>query len=208
MLRPLEGPAVEPVTLAEAKAHCRISIDDDDDLVDGLIVAARQMVEGELRRALISQRWELTLDGFPAADHWMLWRASPGLRDDSIRLPMPALLSVESITYVDTDGTTQTLDEADYQVITGTPGAIHPAYGTCWPSTRCQPEAVTVSFTAGYGDSADDVPRCVRQALLLYVGHLYEHREAAQEPSVGNGPSILPLGVAALLNPERTGLYS
>ncbi len=56
----LEGPAVEPVTLAEAKAHVRVDADDEDDLLGALIVAARVSVETEIRRVMIEQSWRAT----------------------------------------------------------------------------------------------------------------------------------------------------
>lgn len=59
----IAGPGEEPVTLAEAKAWCRIDTDDDDALVTALIAAARLEVESFTGRALITQSWRLTLDG-------------------------------------------------------------------------------------------------------------------------------------------------
>src|SRR3974377_971688 len=60
-------PAVEPVTLAEAKQHARVEYPDDDALITGMIVAARRMAETRLRSALITQTWNLYLDSFPSA---------------------------------------------------------------------------------------------------------------------------------------------
>jgi uncharacterized phiE125 gp8 family phage protein len=57
-----------------------------------------------------------------------------------------------------------------------------------------------VRFTAGYGDTASDVPQTIRQAILLAVGHWYENREATV--AVGNVRE-LPLGIEALLWPYR-----
>lgn len=58
----LEGPAVEPVLLPEIKAHLRLDGDTEDDLLDGLITAARVAVETEIRRVLIAQRWRAVFD--------------------------------------------------------------------------------------------------------------------------------------------------
>jgi len=54
-------PGEEPVTLAEAKAFCRIDGSDEDALVNALIAAARLQVESLTGRALITQTWRLTM---------------------------------------------------------------------------------------------------------------------------------------------------
>src|SRR4029079_17469588 len=61
----LSGPAVEPVTLAEAKAYLRVEHDDDDDVIAALIAGARVHVEAQTRRALITQSWRIVRDFWP-----------------------------------------------------------------------------------------------------------------------------------------------
>ena len=58
-------PALEPVSLADAKAHLRLDTDDDDQLVTAAIVAARVHVEALTRRLLIEQGWRVYLDRWP-----------------------------------------------------------------------------------------------------------------------------------------------
>ena len=47
--------AVVAVTLADAKHHLRVEINDDDTLIESLCMAATQMAEHVLQRALISR---------------------------------------------------------------------------------------------------------------------------------------------------------
>ncbi len=130
------APAVEPVTLAEAKLHLRVDHSDEDALISSLISAARRYAETFTGRQIITATWELTLDAFP-------WIIEP---------PHPLLQSITSIVYVDVDGVSQTLDASIYQVdITSTPGRVKPAFGEVWPGTRSQFNAVTVTYVAGYG---------------------------------------------------------
>jgi len=61
----LEGPAVEPVLVAEAKAHLRLDGDDEDTLIGALIAAGRVSVESDTRRALIAQSWRAYVGDWP-----------------------------------------------------------------------------------------------------------------------------------------------
>lgn len=185
MLTLVTAPAAIAVSFEEAVNHLRI--DEMEKLVENLIAVATKHLDGRdgwLGRALVTQTWDLTLDAFP----------------DCIRVPLPPLQQVTSITYVDSNGASQTLAAENYTVSPREPALIYPAYGTSWPSTRCQRDAVTVRFTAGYGDAASDVPLPIRHALLLIIGHFYEHREAVM---IGAAPMELPLAVDALLYPYR-----
>lgn len=178
----------EPVTLEEARTHIRgyTGITTEDDLLQSLITAARVYCETITNRVLLTQTWDMVLDAFP-----------PGIME----LPKPPLISVESVKHIDNNGTEQTLAPSAYKVDAVTdPGRIAPAYGTVWPVTRSEPNAVTIRFIAGYGELAATVPMPIRQAMLLMIGHLFENREAVQ--AEGNFYR-LPLGPEALLSPYR-----
>lgn len=173
------APAEEPVTLTEAKAHLRQDASDDDTLITSLITAARMYVEEYTGRALVTQEWALGLDAFP----------------DAFDVPMPNLQSVESVKYLDSDGTLQTLDSAKYRVDTATaPGRITTAYGESWPTARAVTGAVTVAFTAGYG-LAVAVPAVVKAAIKLHIQKHYDQ-------DVGQG-EYLDEATEALLAPFR-----
>lgn len=163
------APTVEPFTTAEAKSHLRVDVTDDDTLIDNLVTAARTRMETDTGRALTTQTWDLVLDSFPDDD------------DEAIKIPKAPLQSVTSITYVDTDGATQTWDSSKYIVDTDSePGRITPAYSESYPTTREQVNAVTIKFQCGYGDASTDIPDDLLQAMRMLIGHWYEHREAVQ----------------------------
>lgn len=177
-------PAEEPITLAEAKAHCRIDIDDDDALLGSLILDAREWCERYTRRALVTQTWRLHLDAFPP---------SVGIHGGPLQLPGGKVQSVTSVDYLDGDGDAQTLDAADYQLSSKDPqrpAFIVPAYGTSWPSTREVPDAVSVTYVAGYGAAAA-VPQIFKSAMLLHVGYYYANREPMTFGTTGATPQIL-----------------
>ncbi len=183
------APTVYPVTLDEVLAHLRIDASPEENtMLTTLITVASEFIEDYCDRALLTQTWTLKLDAFPC----------------EIRPPRPQLIAVSSIVYVATDGTNTTMSAADYLVDSyGIAGRITPAYGLIWPSTRAQNNAVTVTYTAGYGAAATAVPAAIKQAALIIVADLYESRE-----SMVTGQTVAHLPVLdRLLGPHRSGEY-
>lgn len=185
------GPATEPITLDDAKLHLRVEVTDEDALIDGLIVAAREYVENFTHRALVTQTWDLKLDGFPCY---------------SLELPKAPTASVTSISYVDTNGTTQTLSSALYTTDLPTgphacAGRIVLAYQQYYPQTRDVVNAVTVRFVAGYG-TADDVPASIKAAMKILIATWY--RPGREAVNIGNIVTAVPMTVDALLWPFKS----
>ena len=204
---------VEPVTLAQAQAQCRIVGDQDDALLTTYIAAARRYAEKQLGRAILAQTWLLSRDIFPGYLHGRLsglpctvntlWLTGkfPQL---SMQLPWPNLISVESVTYLDGTGARQTLDPSLYAVDSNAePARIVPAPGTYWPATLWgRSDAVQVTYTAGYGTDPSDVPASVQLAILGLVAHWYENRESVVLTSSPNAVTIVPQFVDELLESE------
>ena len=179
------APALEPVSISEAKAFLRITDSDQDTEVSGLISSAREYVEAALNRSLMTQTWVLRLRCF----------------EEPIVLPNPPLISVSSITYLDIDGTSQTLSSSVYTVDTyREPSGIVLAYAQSWPSTRDQINAVTITYTAGYGGSSDTVPASIKHAIKILISHWYENREPVITGSI---IQEVPLSVDAILTPFK-----
>lgn len=152
------------ITLAEAKLHLRVTHSAEDTLINALVGAATRAAETETGRQLVTATLRMSLDAFP--------------RGRVIELPRPPLITVASVTYLDDAGATQTLHDALYTVdIDSTPGRLVLADTEVWPSTANEPNAVKVTYTAGYGAAAA-VPATVKAWMLLQVGALYRNREA------------------------------
>lgn len=170
ILRQVTAPQVEPITLSDVEAQCRVgSLSDESFSVEMFIRAIRQRAEAVTRRALISQQWELSLDAFPKGR-------------DPLRLPLPPLQTVDSIIYTDTAGVEITLDPLAYRIVKDTPAYIIPVYGLSWPVAQSDKAVVKVTFTCGYGPIAPEtslnVPEAIQQWCLLNVATLYENRES------------------------------
>lgn len=187
------APSIEPVTLEEAKQHCRVWDDSDDEYLVGLIVAARRWCESYCSRSLITTRWREVFTDFPGYGAFRVLRAP--------------LLSVSSIVYIDSAGASQTLDAATYVTLSDCePGEVRLAYGKTWPSVRSEGVAapVTLTYDAGYGTTADSVPASIRHAIKLMIGHWFENRE----PIVtGTIVAAVPDSAKSLLISEGWGDY-
>jgi hypothetical protein len=183
-LKLITPPAVEPVDLATLKKQNDVSRTDQDTLITFYGKAARIKVENFLWRKLITQTWELRLDDFPCLGSQGIYSRPtnydvqhsihPG---GEIRIPFPPLQTIDSITYVDQNGATQTVNSSDYIVDTAMePARVAPAYQKYWPIARKQAGSVVVRFTCGYGVAAD-VPETIKLAIQFLYAHLYMNRE-------------------------------
>jgi len=171
-------PALEPVTLADAKLHLKVDTTDDDALITRLIAAARVRAEWHTGRAWITQSWILW------SDCWA----------EFVEIPLPPLQAVTAVTTYAPDGTAAVIDPDSYTVDAASqPARI--AFGCIAPLALRAINAVAIAFDAGHGDAADDVPAPVREAILEIVAGLYVHR--------GDGPEEIPLSAQALLAPYR-----
>ncbi len=191
------SPAVEPVTVAEAKAHLRVDVSDDDTYIGTLITAAREWCEQYLDRTLVNTQWVMRFDSFPP----------DGTQD--IELPRPPMslagtTTAVSLTFTSETGGTQAYSTASFRVDrNSTPGAVKTLYGQTWPPHLMDDNAVSVTWWAGYGSAGSSVPAAVRHAILMVVGILYEKRAAAESGSLNE----VPFGVKSLLDSQRWGSY-
>lgn len=139
------APSSEPVSLSELKLHLRVDTTTEDDLIAALGVSGRGYAEDFTRRAIPRQTLDLRLDAFPC--------------ESEFYLPKAPCISVTSISYIDTNGDTQTLATSVYDTDLPTgpqarAGRIFLKYNQVWPQTRDIPNAVTVRFVAGYAGTA------------------------------------------------------
>lgn len=187
MLAPVRtvAPATTPVSLSEAKAHLRVDHDDQDDLITAQIKAATAWLDGYagiLGRALITQTWRQDLAGFA----------------DRLPLPVSPVIAIVSVSYFDAGNVVQVLDPGVYDLLVEARGAhvtLRP--GQSWPASFRSADAVSVTFTAGYGAAAD-VPEPIRQAILLIVQRLFDGADTEIDVAIERT-------VHALIAPYRRG---
>lgn len=161
--------ANEPVTLPEARNHLQIEFHGDDSNIGEYLQAARQQTSIEMRRQFGSATFRMDLSKFPA--------------DGLIELEWPPLQSVSQIQYYDSDNAIQTLATTEYDVdVTTEPGLILRAFNKTWPSTYSRPNAVQVTFVAGYSTAAL-VPPIVKQAIKISLKEKWLREEPEAPPS-------------------------
>jgi uncharacterized phiE125 gp8 family phage protein len=191
-------PAVEPVTLAEAKAHLRVDTSGDDAYIGTLITAAREWCEQYLDRTLVNTQWVMRFDSFPP----------DGTHD--IELPRPPMATAGTttavaLTFTYENGTTATYSTASYRVDrSSTPGAVKTLYGQTWPPHLMDDNAISVTWWAGYGAAGSSVPASIRHACLMLVGFWFESRSTVL---VGSISKPLEFAVESLLSSQKWGSY-
>lgn len=177
--------AIEPLSLEDAKLHLRVDHDNEDLRIAVAIQAARSFVEAYTHRALISRTIETRFDGFGAI----------------MCLPWAPLVSVTSVSYIDSSGDLTVAATSLYDVDTfSEPGRITLAYSQTWPTPRAEPHSVRIIHVSGYGTAAENVDPLLLQAVYLMTSHFYETREPIV---IGTITSEVPFSVKSMLDPYR-----
>ena len=165
--------ARRPLALELLRAHLRLDDPPDEEiaLLDTYLQGVTSDafgIGGYTGRALITETYDQVFSGWGCAPRWL-------------RLSRSKVQAVSSVTYTDTAGATQTLSPSLYRLTDERePASVVPAIGATWPAVHCEGK-VTVRYTAGYGDSWNDIPAHVRVALMQVAAHWYRNREAWTE---------------------------
>lgn len=173
-LKLLTAPTVEPVTVSEAKNFLRLDTSDDDTLIGTMIATARTAVENHTKRALITQTYEYKLDRLATIPgFWFI--NSQG----EIDLPKVPIQSITSFKTYALDNTESTLSSAAYS-LDGDGGRLYLNAGYSWPTNMRDFAGVLITYVAGYGDAATDVPDAFKMAILKLVASMYNNRGDCQ----------------------------
>jgi len=179
----LVPPLVEPIDLAYAKLFMRIDGNAEDALIETLIKTTRHQVENTIGRTLIRRTF--------------IYRTSvPHCR--VICLPRPPLVSVVRMTLIAENDQAVDIPPADFTVSAKKePGEIQLNPDRNWTDYLAEFATLEIEFEAGYGDTPDDIPLPLKQAIVLLLTHAFEFREASEAPAI-------PVIVEALLAPYKT----
>ncbi len=175
-----------PVSLADMKDHLRVDGADEDSLIESYISACAGMIgpEGELGFALLTETWS---ESFQSPNKDVYLRV----------LPVTGLVSV---TYYDLDNAEQTASLPDFELYKSGDWAF--VRSDNWPGTYDRPDAITVTYQAGFG-AEPDVPDEIKQAIKLIVAHWYQNRESSSEKNLKE----IPIAASHLLGLRRVGWY-
>lgn len=190
--------AAEVFTTAEAKEHLRFTSSSEDTLIDRLVKAARLFTQNEINRQIGEQTLIYRMVNFTAS----------GI----IELPRPPLTSLQKVRYKDQDGNWTTMYDATaspavtssvFDVETNVePGALILAPNQAWPEPATGLYTgfpLEITYKCGY----TTIPADLEAAMLLLIGHWFQHRESvvigslAQLNALVSGP--VPQGYQSMI---------
>jgi uncharacterized phiE125 gp8 family phage protein len=179
----LSGPAIEPVSVAEAKAWLRVELSEEDALISTLITSARLVLEAYTRLLFIEQSWKIVYDIWPEGHR--------------IHIPLAPFISLDALNFYDSAGEPVVVPPADYMVDPA-PQCARILFKTAPPQPGRTEAGIELRVKAGFGLARTDVPAPLRQALMMLVARWFENRG-----DVAADATILPDAIAPLVVPYR-----
>ncbi|TNJ46722.1 hypothetical protein [Phaeobacter sp. B1627] len=168
------------------KAHLRLGTGfGEDSLQDAVLLAflraSLAAVEGRTGKALLARTFEWRLNAWPA----------------TVTLPVAPVRDVSQVAMVGPTGAETVLPAESYSVAPDSHAPrLEPLSGQ-FPAVPTG-GGVLLRFAAGLGETWDDLPADLAQAVFLLAAHYYEYRD---DTSLHAG--CMPFGVASLLDRHR-----
>jgi uncharacterized phiE125 gp8 family phage protein len=176
-------PLAEPVSLAEAKAHLRVTHNEEDALIGALIASARRVAEARTGLSFITQDWICFRDGWP--------------EQGVIEIPLAPVLSVEELAVYGEDDQKAVIEPSHYVVDAASrPARLMLRGSRQWQRPGRQLNGIGIRVRVGYGTAPGNVPAPLRQAVLMLVAHYYAGRGEDTRPA-------MPVSLDALLSVFR-----
>jgi uncharacterized phiE125 gp8 family phage protein len=176
-------PAVEALSLAEVKAHLRITHSDDDTYISTLIISARRTIEAQFGICLLQQSWSVFRDCWPC--------------DGIFSTPLFPVMSVVDLKVYGDDDVAATIDPAHYYLDAAScPARIALRRGRAFPPPGRRTNGIELKLLTGFGTTTAAVPQQVKQALLIIISDWFANRGDL-------GAGTLPLSALELLSPYK-----
>lgn len=179
----IAGPALEPVSLAEAKAWLRIDGSDEDALISTLVTSARLVLEAHTHQLFLEQSWKILYDAWPSRG--------------ALKIPLTPFMSLEALQVYDASGVASDVSASMF-VLDASPQGARIAFTEPPPEPGRKIAGIEMRIRAGFGASAANVPAPLRQAILMLAARWFENRGDAATDA-----TALPVEIAALVNPFR-----
>ena len=196
------APTLEPISAAEAKAYARATGTAEDELVGTLITTARRAVELDTGRALVGQKVQVLFDSKDIVSPFEI--PMPPFIGGALDGSTPTVLTTFKV--YDEDDASSDVSGDDYQIVgTGVGTGVGNSFarliedGDGWTWGRTY-HAAEITYFAGYGDAAVNVPEDIRTAIKYLVNEMLVNRQHAV---VGTVAGLLPDYVEYLLAPYR-----
>lgn len=175
-----------PISSGDLKRALGVTGDEHDRDIEELQQAAVNVFRRWTGREPVSTQYRLSLACWPN------------------RIPLPPLQSIESVSYYDVDGVDQTLNAADYQLVTSdiSEAEFFPAPNAELPGVQQgRVNAVRIEFTAG---DAEPLPE-VKQFIKLLVRHWYDNPSAVVTGTISKE---IELSLRSIASSLHTGYYA
>lgn len=143
-------------------------LDESDPTIDSVLTIATSMVISYLKIDLINRAWSLKFKEWPTVGTYMRDSISPNTLYARSIVELPNA-NLQSITSVKINNVLTT----DYTVLDVNPAAIQFDDIATYDSDNY---ALEIEYIAGYGISSNDVPKPIRDGILMTAAYISENR--------------------------------